>query len=361
MKYMLCVFLLLISFPAYTAQQYYVEITFDASKFNSDMTNVPLLIDGSEMPAGFWAHVQSDGEDIVIYDGDDSTKLYRELVAIDTTAETMELYYNEPSVSSTTNFKIYLRYGDATATETNDTETWNDETFVVHFQDDTDDSAGSITSTTESLTYTTSGKITKAGSFDGSSDYVKYSNATGIDVATYDKDFTFSAWINGDTYASHERAVMSKDGYPTASQREWQFHVQTDSKLRTLVFFSDGTHSGSNLYATTAMSTSTWYYLTATYDGSIMRLYINGTQEDTYSTTKSQKDGNGSLAIGRFPNQSSGEFDGYIDECRIGTYLSADEIDAQYKTTNNPSDLFTVSAEQEIGGAGYPYTQIIWF
>ena len=61
-----------------------------------------------------------------------------------------------------------------------------------------------------------------------------------------------------------------------------------------------GTFAGSNpnAYGTGALSANTWSYLTLTYDGATLRLYVNGTQVATQARTGSIATSTNPLSIG---------------------------------------------------------------
>jgi hypothetical protein len=75
--------------------------------------------------------------DIVVTGSDETTRLKRELVTYDAIAGELELYVRIPSLSSVANTEIYVYYGNPSATETNDADTWNGDYGVVyHLKED---------------------------------------------------------------------------------------------------------------------------------------------------------------------------------------------------------------------------------
>jgi len=121
---------------------YRVKVTVDNTKVpNTDQLNYPALITEANMPDEFWGLVKADGSDIVATSDDEETKLKRELVSIDTIGKKMELHVKVPTLSESVNTDVYIYFGNAAASETNDTETWDiNYVFVSHMQDDPDTS-----------------------------------------------------------------------------------------------------------------------------------------------------------------------------------------------------------------------------
>lgn len=124
----------------------------------------PSPFTGNQMTPRFWANVRSDGRDISAWDG--TTKLKRELVSIDVANETMELYVKTPLNATT----ITLRYGDLTASETNDADTWDANYVMVHHMNDNPNTSTIQDSTSNNYDGTKKGAATPnetSGAFAG--------------------------------------------------------------------------------------------------------------------------------------------------------------------------------------------------
>ena len=80
------------------------------------------------------------------------------------------------------------------------------------------------------------------------------------------------------------------------------------------------------------MPLNTWTFLTATYDGATLRLYVNGTQVSSKAVTGSMPNSSGVLRIGG--NSVWGEyFAGLIDNIRVyNRALSVTEIQSDMST-----------------------------
>ena len=103
-----------------------------------------------------------------------------------------------------------------------------------------------------------------------------------------------------------------------------------------------------------ALPTGSWSYLTATYDGSLLRVYVNGTQVSSVAASGSISTSTGALRIGG--NNVWGEwFNGWIDEVRIyNRALSAAEIQNDMFTSVTPDTTppTVVSKSPSDGSAG---------
>jgi hypothetical protein len=90
--------------------------------------------------------------------------------------------------------------------------------------------------------------------------------------------------------------------------------------------------SASNLVAPSPLATNTWTHLAATYDGSTIRLYVNGTQSASRVQAGAITTSTQALTIGGNPLFGA-YWTGAIDEVRVyGRALSAGEIQTDMNT-----------------------------
>ena len=124
-----------------------MKVTVDKTKLGgADQTNYPVYVDLSNLPAGFFTNVKSDGTDIVVTNSDGTTKLKRELVSITVASSIGELYF-KGTCSSSANTDFYIYYGNAAGAETNDTDTWDSNYVLVCHMNDNPDSSTVHTTT----------------------------------------------------------------------------------------------------------------------------------------------------------------------------------------------------------------------
>ena len=129
---------------------------------------------------------------------------------------------------------------------------------------------------------------------------------------------------------------------PTAAQSGWRTIMQKEvdayflhaSGGGPLQPTAGGTFNGAVDYfaSPTALAVNTWSHVAVTWDGSIMRLYINGVEAASKSRTGTLQSTTTPLRIGN--NSPYGEFFvGLIDEVRIyNRALSSAEIQADMNT-----------------------------
>jgi glucose/arabinose dehydrogenase/fibronectin type 3 domain-containing protein len=170
-----------------------------------------------------------------------------------------------------------------------------------------DSSGNGNTGTITAGTWTTLGRYGNALSFNGSSSIVQVPNAASLNFTA---GITMSAWI---------RPAATQNDWKTVMQRQtdaWFLNASTSAgPLRP---GGGGTFGGSTDYVAgpTASPVGAWTHLAFTYDGSMMRLYVNGTQVASRAEGGAIQSVTNPLWIGG--NQPYGEyFNGLIDEARV--------------------------------------------
>jgi len=127
--------------------------------------------------------------------------------------------------------------------------------------------------------------------------------------------FTLEAWVypTGSTY----QGVI---GQGTA--HVYELGISDKGTIAVTAWLNGVTRQA---IAPTPIVLNTWTHLAATYDGSILGLYVNGTRVATNTVSGSLPSASGPAWIGKTP--SYGVFQGKVDEVRIyNRALSATEI-----------------------------------
>lgn len=86
------------------------SVTIPASTVGSDLTDFPLFIDLSGMPAEFWAAVSATGGNIRAYDG--ATRLPMDIVALKPVAEDGAIFVKVPTIAAASSTVIQIVVGD---------------------------------------------------------------------------------------------------------------------------------------------------------------------------------------------------------------------------------------------------------
>ncbi len=157
--------------------------------------------------------------------------------------------------------------------------------------------------------------------FDGTNDYLDAGNPSALNLSG--DEVTLSAWARLDT-VDGEGKILAK--WSDAAQ-EFQYLLSINNDEKCLFAIYDGaTHIA---LGTTTLVANTWYHLAAVYDGTELRVYCDGIEEDSTANTGNMTAFNIPVRIGAGSGGSGTEnpFDGDIGHCAIwDAPLSASEI-----------------------------------
>ena len=170
--------------------------------------------------------------------------------------------------------------------------------------------------------------------------------------------YTISAWVKTPTsFNTNYNAVFTK---------KYSFYFGFHQDNSFINYGSSGTAFGTEYKSTYTFSLDTWYYLTATADGTNIKMYVNGVLNDTFADTNTAQISNTSNTpyIGGFDN--SGDYDTYkgqIDALAIFDYaLSSSQITTLYGSSStgignpitlNPVAFYQLGDKSAFNGANY--------
>jgi fibronectin type 3 domain-containing protein len=211
------------------------------------------------------------------------------------------------------------------------------------------DSAGTNNGTVDGATWTTAGKYGSALSFDGVNDWVTVADAASLDVTR----LTLEAWVR-----------------PTALGGMWRtvaFKEQPGGMVYAL-YAGQGTGvpvgqvniGGERNALGPALALNTWSHLATTFDGSALRLYVNGALAGTTTVAGSISASAGALRLGGNAVWSEW-FAGQIDEVRVyDRALTESEIQTDMQTrvggSPPPTDTETPTAPPGLMASATPGT-----
>jgi fibronectin type 3 domain-containing protein len=186
----------------------------------------------------------------------------------------------------------------------------------------TDASGNGNNGTLTNATWATTGKYGKALSFNGTTALVTIPNSASLQLSS---GMTLEAWVNPSTVNGNWRDVIYK-----ANDNFYLEATSTNSSRPDGGLIAGGSYA--DAFGTAALAANTWSFLTETYDGTTLRLYVNGTQVASTAHT-------GAITTSTNPLQIGGDslygqhFAGMIDNVRIyNTALTAAQIQTDQAT-----------------------------
>jgi hypothetical protein len=189
----------------------------------------------------------------------------------------------------------------------------------------TDASGRGNTGTISGATRTTAGKIGGALSFNGTNAWVTVKDAASLDLTT---GMTIEAWVKPSALAGW-RSVVLKEA--TGGLAYALYSGNNAGRPAGYVHISNDVAAP----GTADMVANVWTHLAVTYDGTTLRLFVNGVRVRSQSAPGAAMTTGGALRIGG--NSVWGEyFKGLIDEVRIyNRALTGSEIQADMTAAIN--------------------------
>jgi hypothetical protein len=204
----------------------------------------------------------------------------------------------------------------------------------------TDFSGSGNVGTTSNTTWSTSGRYGGALSFNGTSSRVNIADSNSLDLTT---GMTLEAWVRP-TLTTNWRTVILKE---RTGGLAYALYSSNGPNPGTFISTSGGSDLGP--MANSALVANTWSHIAGTYDGSQVRLYVNGVLAGSQAVTGNILTSTGALRIGGNAVWGSEYFAGLIDEVRI--YNNA-RTQAQIQADMNTPVGSPLALQGETIGAG---------
>jgi len=197
---------------------------------------------------------------------------------------------------------------------TNDSDTQS----LVHFNNNVTDENSNVTWTNNNVTFNSSIKKlgTHSGSFNGSNTYL--TDDSGNSQFYTSGDWTIESWFYLTSAASGAANQIFEWSNGSTSKQSVLFGYLDESNMSYQIYggYSGGwSLLGSNLNTgNNTISLNTWQHLALTKQGSTTRLYLDGVQRGSVTTSWNVYNDTNIVSIGGI---NHGYFNGYIDEFRF--------------------------------------------
>ncbi|UCE95597.1 MAG: hypothetical protein JSV51_07725, partial [Candidatus Bathyarchaeota archaeon] len=199
------------------------------------------------------------------------------------------------------------------------------------------------------------GQINGADEFDGSDDYVDCGNADNLNIQG---PFTIEAWVTssivfgttGDYHSIVAKNSMFDNGFGI------DVYERSDAPYLE-AWTRDGGYNFLRYNIAGTWTVDTFYHVVATFDGSILTLYVNGVEAIDGAASNPGDTSMDSMYIGGSAglSASDGRWPGIIDEVRVSNMSrSPCWISTEYNNQHNPSTFYTVGLEETPGTPNTP-------
>ena len=342
---------------------YRKSLTVDAGKVagSGSHGSFPILVkrtDGNWKTTGNGGHVsQSDGGDIVFTAGDGTTKLDHEIEKYSASSGELVAWVKIPSLSTGTDTQIYVYYGNASlaggSNQWNPTGVWSDGyQAAYHLHNDEADS-------TDNHDGTNSGSDNAGGRVADGQDFEANDSSDKIGLGTWSvsgNKLTLQAWVKFESFATDDARLISKAKEQDANDHVFMLSTissggQKRLRARIKTGTSDGSGTATAIATSGDLATGQWYLASVVYDGSKIKLYLNGNQVGSESKSGNLRQNNWEIQLGNNPYSDPSHkkpLDGILDEVRISSKdRSSDWLKTEFNNQNDPNGFFKAVGGEE--------------
>ena len=340
----------------------------DVADPSTTYANFPVLVYATSL-----SNINVNGTDIRFTTSDGTTELPREIESYvgGTLYAWVKVTLTKDSSDSTDDV-IYMYYGNASATEPPEDSTYGSENVwdssykgVWHLKEDpgpggTGDIKDSTSNDSDgtALPGMTSDDLVDTQIYKG---YDLDEDGDGVDSGMPSNcatNVTMSVWFKADDAGS-----IGDDS--VAQRLITQLRAITSSRFalgisnnRIATYWYDGADNTQE--GTTTLTSTPWYYATVTYDGSYIRLYLNGIEENSWSESSMASPSTDTAQIGRGASNDR-FFDGLIDEVSVSDIAhTAEWIKNCYNNQEDPSGFCDVKVEEDLDSIGSIWIALSW-
>ena len=356
------------------------------SSCTSDLSDFPVLVkvtDVSLRSAANGGHVESpNGYDIIFRALDGTTQLDHEIEKYVATTGELVAWVRIPTLVYNADTTIYMYYGNSgvTTPTANPAGVWDTGyKGVWHLKESGSGMGSEYDDSTQYanegqggrgnplyVPHQTVGQIGYGQDFnnsDGKYDLVDVGNGSALNITG--NQITLEAWVrhNLSSYAHESWGFVNRKGWDYG----YRLLMQTSGFGCAPLCVHFGLGGGGTFVGTnTLLTAGTWHHVVGTYDGSLMRVFIDGVQDantlvntDNLTSPLPPED---HVWIGHGDQPTdvgwSSEWDGQIDEVRISNVArSACWIQTEYTNQGTPTDV-DLGGEQVVDST-YLYHQAI--
>lgn len=184
--------------------------------------------------------------------------------------------------------------------------------------------------------------------FDGDGDYID----NGV-LGDLKNNFSFSMWMNPALGNSASFPIAYQNGGDSTSLQFRIEYAQSTPDIMQFGMYING--ATTELTAQQALIPGSWNHVVGTYDGSTMKLYIDGSLDNSKSQTGIPVYSNSRLVLGaRYTGSYNTEWAGFIDEVKIFDYALTPRQVAQEYSGGDPVGYWKFDKGE--GGTAYDYS-----
>tara|TARA_R110002020_G_scaffold397165_1_gene607278 strand:+ start:1149 stop:2675 length:1527 start_codon:yes stop_codon:yes gene_type:complete len=149
--------------------------------------------------------------------------------------------------------------------------------------------------------------------FDGTGDYLELADNSDWNLNGHGAS-TVDFWIR--TSGSSFGVLSHNTGDPV---NNWDLYLNGSGQLQSLAYSASGGNGAVNVRSNTALNNSAWHHCVYSWDGSTVKIGIDGSWENSQNETAPFQDIATTLKIGKAVSPGSNTFNGHMEEIRISS------------------------------------------
>jgi len=326
---------------------YRKTITIANAQVPEYQINFPVLMNFTD--SDLRDNAQSDGSDIVFTATNGRVQLDHEIEKYDNSDGTLVAWVKVPQLYSLTDTTLYMYYGHGvTESQENPTGVWtNGYESVYHLNDDFEDS------TDNNRDAANSGSVDAVGLLADAQDFEGTDGSDHLDLGTWNvsgDEITIQSWAKFESFSESSRLISKAS---SSSPDDHVYGLAMDNSGRPYFFLmlcDDDDCETSILTDSSIFESGKWNLVTGTYDGSWMRLFVNGTQVASTSDSGNLGQNNWDIYAGNNPILLDRDFDGLLDEIRISSSArSGNWLTTEFNNQVSSDTFYSIGSAEALG------------
>lgn len=309
-------------------------VDVDRSWLTEPLSDVPILVVLNSANFDFGA--TRPGGDDLRFAATDGTLYDYEIDEWNPSGESLVWVTLDSLPPGATPARFWIYYGQPAAPAGEDSATWRASYVGVwHLRGDLRDESPQANHISQADAPLGTGRLGGGRELRGQQDhFVRIDDAPSLNPTA---QITVSAWVNCDSWNNGNHRIVQKGN----DDNQFRFTDEGNNELMWEL-------SGVGQTLVNLPSSDAWHYLAATYDGALMRTYIDGQLVDETSATGAIAVSGDPLHIGtKHQNANQGDvLNGFVDEVRVAaTARSPSWIEAQWRVVTE--SIVTVGPEEK--------------
>lgn len=335
--------------------EYRKKITIDGGYVGvGGLSNFPVYLNLAHLGSDFFDRVKADGGDIRITTADGETEVAVEIVSINTSGETGEVWFKAPTLAYSANTDFYIYFGNPSASLPAASSTygsqnvWGDWLGVYPLKESSgtrvDSTSNAFNLSQNNTVGNDTGVIGNAADFGSANSVNSLSIDNNLGILGGICSISFWVKLNSEIESGVFRFFEINNNTDHVS---FTVDYQYNSGNRRLLWRRDKTGAAATDFVELdgALGTSNFYKIDLDYDGTTLRGYVNGAFVGDVAAS-----GNGSpqsstnrfvLGLGRALSNNPASID--IDNFRIrNTTRTYEQIETEYNNQSTPGDFYAI-------------------